>query len=218
MEPRAGCRRGRLTPRSSTASSSSPSAQRDTADPCPLQTGRQPPAQSFMCRIACPADRALPAALCPNAPCTGLHPDPERRLTVCPNPTGPKPPRRPPHSPKPHRSTAQPRRKRRPGPWPQAPGGPAILRPLSTPRPATAQTADRPGPGGPGRGAGPQAAGWGFYTGRKSKPRWGRKRRASGNDCNVSTQRQTGGRPLPALPPCSEVLTFVLRQSSHSGP
>lgn len=74
------------------------------------------------------------------------------------------------------------------------------------------------GPGGPRPGgAGPAGkASWGFYTGRKSKPRWGRKLREGGNDCNVSTQRQTRGRLAPPHP-CHPVLTFVLRQNSQSG-
>lgn len=73
--------------------------------------------------------------------------------------------------------------------------------------------------GGPRPGLAEPAgkAGWGFYTGRKNKPRWGRKLREGGNDCNVSTQRQTRRRLAPPHP-CHPVLTFALRQNSLSGP
>ena len=65
------------------------------------------------------------------------------------------------------------------------------------------------GLGGPGQGVQSQRAkpSWGFYTGRKSKPRWGRRLKEGGNDCNVSTQRQSDGEasPSPPLPPSSDL-------------
>lgn len=65
------------------------------------------------------------------------------------------------------------------------------------------------GLGGPGQGVQSQRAkpSWGFYTGRKSKPRWGRRLKEGGNDCNVSTQRQSDGEASrsPPLPPSSDL-------------
>lgn len=85
------------------------------------------------------------------------------------------------------------------------------------------------GLGGPGQGVQSQRAkpSWGFYTGRKSKPRWGRRLKECGNDRNVSTQRQSDGEagPSPPLPPSSDlcaqtkqlVRTLALTIASQGG-
>lgn len=187
-----GCRVAHPNPR--------PSGQRDTGNPptplCSRQR-RQLFAQTGL------AGHTL--QLCAPGPCAmgSRSPGPMLVAHSCaPTPTCPQPPRQLPHKPRYQAAGLRLCQAGNQGPFP----GHRCHGPLDLPPTVYAQccprqtrpTSPSPGKARPG-GTGPASqAGWGFYTGRKSKPRWGWRPSEGGNTAiSAPRDRQEGGRPLP---------------------